>query len=113
MSTNGVVSFGRPFTQHWPVVFPYGRSSVAILAPYWNDLDFRNGIPDSALYYSTYVSSGAKRDKAFLKEFSERISTYRGDNTTFNPTWLLVATWYKATPYYGRSNNNEVRIPLQ
>ena len=107
MSTNGVVSFGRPFAQYWPVTFPYGRSSVPILAPYWNDLDFRNDIPDSGLYYTTYASSGGKRDKAFLQEFSERLSEYDSD-VDFDPTWMLVATWYKVTPYYGRSNKDEV-----
>ena len=110
MSTNGVVSFGRPFTQFWPVAFPYGWSSVPIIAAYWNDLDFRNDIEDSGLYYSTYVSSGPKRDQAFLQEFSERISAYTDGGTIFNPTWMLVCTWYKVTPYYGRSNKDEVNL---
>ena len=83
---------------------------MPIIAPYWNDLDFRNGITDSGLYYTTYVSSGTKRDQAFLHEFSERISDYTDDDTTFNPTWMLVATWYKATPYYGRVHKDEVWI---
>ena len=106
-----MLSFGRPFTQAWPVVFPYGRSSVPLLAPYWNDLDFRNDIEGSGLYYTTYVSSGSKRDEAVLQEFSDRLYDYTdGSSKNFKPRWLTVATWNKASPYYGRSNSDEVSI---
>lgn len=72
-------------------------------------MDFRNGITDSGLYFHTYASSGTKRDEAFLQEFSDRLDTYtEGNPSDFKPNWMIVATWYKATPYYGRSNMNEV-----
>ena len=69
-------------------------------------MDFRNYIPDSGVYYATYASSGTKRDKAFLKELSERLAGYSVAN--FDPKLMMVATWYKATPYYGRYNTDEV-----
>lgn len=104
-----MLSFGQRFTQYWPVTFPYGWSTAPIIAPYWNDLDFRNSLAGSGLYYHTYSSSGNKRDEAFLQEFSDRLYTYtEGDSGDFKPNWMIVATWYKATPYYGRSNINEV-----
>ena len=108
-----MLSFGRPFTQFCPIVFPYGWSTVPVIAPYWNDLDFRNGLEGSGLYYTTYVSSGSKRDEAFLQEFAARLYDYtEGKSTNFKPRWMLVATWYKATPYYGRYNKDEVSINL-
>ena len=105
-----MLSFGQRFTQFSPDTFPYGRSTVPIIAPYWNDLDFRNGIKDSGLYFNTYASSGTKRDEAFLQEFSDRLDTYtKGNPSDFKPNWMVVATWYKATPYRGRSNMDEVK----
>ena len=72
-------------------------------------MDFRNGIKDSGLYFNTYASSGNKRDEAFLQEFSDRLDTYtEGNPSDFKPNWMVVATWYKATSYYGRSNMDEV-----
>lgn len=74
-------------------------------------MDFRNNLPDSGVYYATYVSSGTKRDKAFLQEVSDRLASYTDDDiVSFKPKWMLVATWYKATPYYGRYNTEEVSL---
>ena len=102
-----MLSFGRQFTQWWPVAFPYGWSTVPIIAPYWNDLDFRNDVAGSGLYYHTYNKSSSKRDEAFLREFSDRQDTYTDGNSS-DPDWMIVVTWYKATPYYGKSHNDEV-----
>ena len=49
-----------------------------------------------------------QRAQAFLNEFSDRLNSYEVDED-FVPEWLLVATWSKATPYYGRRNEDEVR----
>ena len=72
-------------------------------------MDFRNGLEDSALYYHVYADSGTKRDESFFQEFSDRLDSYSGgDPDDFEPEWMVVATWRKATPFYGRSNNEEV-----
>ena len=102
-----MISFGRPFTSPWPTDFLFGRSTIPVIAPYWNDLDFRNSVEDSGLYYHTYTSSETKRDKAFLLELSNRLKDYTGSED-FDPNWMIVVTWYKASPYYGRANSDEV-----
>ena len=110
LSTNGLVSFGVPFRQYWPVTFPYGQGTAPVLAPYWTDLDFRNDLDGSGLFYHVYdTTSDTKRDEAFLQEFYDRLSRYSDDTSSdFNPYWLMIVTWYQATPYYGKYNNDEV-----
>ena len=105
-----MVSFGQPFTQYWPEDFPYGRSSVPVIAPYWNDLDFRNDIEGSGVFYSTHTSSGTKLDANFLKVVSDRLASYSDSELNFEPKWMMVATWNNATPYYGRYNREEVSL---
>ena len=70
-------------------------------------MDFRNDVAGSGLYYHTYTKSSSKRDEAFLREFSDRLDTYT-DGDSFDPDWMIVVTWYKATPFYGKSNTDEV-----
>lgn len=86
-----------------------------MIAPYWTDFDFRNTVTGSALYYHVYESdstssfNNANRTMALLQEFSDRLAEYSGGED-FWPDWMIVVTWYKATPYYGRSNQDEVHV---
>ena len=103
-----------PYTSWSPTPFPYGRSRTPVIAPYWNDLDFRNSIPESALYHNIYDMGSGQRAQSLLDDFSYRLSLYTSVDSEisagFVPQWLLVVTWSKATPYYGRRNQDEVII---
>lgn len=103
------MSLDIPYTSWSPTPFPYGRSRTPLIAPYWNDLDFRNSIPESALYYNVYEMESGQRAQSLLDDFSHWLGLYTPeDSMGFVPQWLLVATWSKATPYYGRRNEDEV-----
>ncbi len=112
MSSNGLVSFNQPYLSWWPVPFPYGRTLTPIIAPFWTDLDFRNTNTDtSKVYYNTYATrDGTRRAVGFLNLFAERLESYVGPDTGFQPEWMTVVTWNEATPYYWRSYSGQVRI---
>lgn len=112
ISSNGLVSFTRPYRAWWATPIPFGRYSTPIIAPFWSDIDFRNGLPDSGVYYRVYRRGESnRRTNLVLEEFQSRLATYSGENDVeFETEWLLVVTWKEATPYYGRSNNDEVQL---
>lgn len=114
ISTNGLVSFNLPYTSWYPVQFPYGRRQIPIIAPYWTDFDFRNNLgSESAVFYQTYTRGSDGASDSLLETFAQRLSEHttnsQGVATGFDPDWMLVVTWYQATPYYGRFNQDEVR----
>ena len=107
ISSNGLVSFTRPYRAWWATPIPFGRYPTPIIAPYWSDIDFRNNLPDSGVYYRIYeVEANDRRTVNVLREFNTRLANYAGIN--FDAEWLMVVTWKDATPYYGRRNTDEV-----
>ena len=113
ISTNGLVSFNRPFISWYPIPFPYGPRQVPIIAPYWTDFDFRKSLgSNSAVYYHVYEKDTniyANRAMEILMTFTARLDTYSNSVASdFYPDWMLVVTWYNSTPYYGRYNEEEV-----
>lgn len=103
ISSNGLVTLNRRFYPWWPIPFPYGISLTAIIAPYWIDLDFRNNLLDSGVYYHFYDVRRVpyrRRAEEVMYEFERRLDSYSGQNvTSFDPRWLLVVTWKDASPY--------------
>ena len=117
MSSNGLLSFNSPYLSWWPIPFPYGRSLVPIIAPYWTDLDFRNDNTESSkIYYQTYSSEDnglqSFRSEVLLDMFNDRLRSYAGEAVDFEPDWMTVITWNKATPYYWRYYNDQVRVSI-
>ena len=110
ISSNGLVSFTHPYRAWWATPIPFGRYPTPVIAPYWSDIDFRNGLPDSGMYYRIYESGADNRRTTYvLEEFQTRLARYADDASLgFHPEWLIVVTWNDATPYYGRSNADEV-----
>ena len=112
ISSNGLISFSSPYRAWWATPIPFGRYRTPIIAPYWSDIDFRNDLPNSGLYYRVYRRddvNSTRRTELVLQEFSDRLSVYSNSSgVDFEPEWLLVVTWKDATPWYGRNNNEEV-----
>lgn len=111
ISSNGLVSFTRPYRSWWSVPIPFGRYLSPIIAPYWSDIDFRNGLPESGVYYRIYQNRlmNDRRTDLVIQEFRSRLTMYSDEQyMDFEPEWLLVVTWKDATPYYGRFNRDEV-----
>ena len=68
-----------------------------IIAPYWSDIDFRNGIGG---FLATVHESSAKDDIS-IKLFNQTRHFLRKyvNVTDFSPTTVILGTWYKGTPY--------------
>lgn len=99
------MSFGQQYLSWWPVPFPYGRSRIPVVAPFWADFDFRNEMPNSRVLYHVYERkrSSSLLETAVLDEFNTRLS-----NSSFEAQWMLVVTWKDAVPwpyYYYRYFN--------
>ena len=100
VSTNGLVSFGRPYLSWWPIPFPFGYSKVPIIAPCWVDFDFRNNLPDSRVYYKSYDrSNNSLLQQAVFQEFDRRLQEF-DRRIQFRAEWMIVITWKLAVPYF-------------
>lgn len=90
VSTNGIISFGLPFYNHQPSLFP-GPSTIIssqyLVAPFWSDVDIRTA---GTITYEVHTIDN-EDSGAILSTVSEFISTYTGDG--FNGSWLLVVLW--------------------
>ena len=104
MNSNGLVTFEKPNVNWNPAPFPYGKTQVPTLAPYWTDLDLSH----SSLYYSTYYSSEGKRAQNLLTLASSRVSEYA--KMDFTGQWMLIGTWSEVQPYSSKSQDDEVII---
>ena len=74
-----------------------------IVAGYWSDLDFSNGIGG----YSAAAHESNDTDEISLKVFNETnhyLKTY-ANITDFSPRTIILGTWYKASPYPAASFN--------
>lgn len=93
VSTNGLVSFGRPFTDRDPETFPSDTSDVFwryIAAAFWADwLTLTSGNVSWELH--TALSS-----RSLLEEVDDLIQREYGD-TNFTGSWMLVAFWENVT----------------
>ena len=96
ISTNGLISFDQQYLSWWPIPFPYGRSRIPVLAPFWADFDYRNNLPFSSVCYRAYQRKGSPSpfEQAFLDEVDARLS-----DPEFRVEWMLVVTWKDAVPY--------------
>ena len=93
VSTNGVVSFGAPFTNPSSRPFPLSTSDI-LLAPFWDNSNVENG---------GQVLFRLSDNQTLLNEVGSTINdTLEFD---FTPTMLFIVTW-SGTPEIGGSQNN-------
>ena len=111
VSSNGLVSFNQQYLSWWPVPFPFGRSRIPVIAPFWADFDYRNNVQDSRIFYNAYDRSASSMlGRAIMEEFDERMGSEGGSD--FVADWMAVVTWNEAIlyPWYWQYNLGEVSI---
>ena len=104
VNTNGVLSFGRSYTTAFITNFTF-LSSPPIIAPFWDDIDIRNG---GTIYYRQDSNSTITElvQQAVASEYPEAAS--------FRPSLVFVATWDRVERFgfsdRGRVNTFQVVI---
>ena len=103
------MSFNQQYLSWWPVPFPFGRSDIPVIAPFWADFDYRNNVQDSRIFYNAYDrSTSSMLSRAIMEEFDERMASE--GRSDFVAEWMAVVTWNEATPYPWGYNQGEVSI---
>ena len=92
MSTNGLLSFGLPFTHftsgglNFDSVF-----SPPLIAPFWDDVDVRND--GGTIYYRQDNTS------SIVEQIQQDISLQFHNIGFFYPSLVFIATWDRVAPY--------------
>ena len=92
MNTNGVVSFGQPYTSissggsNFDSVF-----SPPIIAPFWDDINIRDG---GMIYYRQEFNSSV------ADLVAQDLSTRYPEVGFFYPSLVFVATWDRVASFY-------------
>ena len=92
MSTNGLLSFGWPFTDftsgglNFDSVF-----SPPLIAPFWDDVDVRND--GGTIYYRQDNTS------SIAEQIQQNISLQFHNIDLFYPSLVFIATWDRVAPY--------------
>lgn len=89
VSSNGLISFGRPVTDDSPQPFPTDSADIFwsfIAAPFWSDV---NLLENSSVYWEI---RGTDDSNIALSEVSDLIRSQYIE-LQFTATWMLVATW--------------------
>ena len=90
MSTNGVLSFGWPFTAYTSGGLKFDSVfSPPLIAPFWDDIDVRKG---GTIYYRQDNTS------SIAEQIQQDISLQFHD-IGYNPSLVFVATWDRVAPY--------------
>ena len=94
MNTNGVISFGSPFTSYYIRSLPLS-GSYRIIAPYWADVDTRG---TGQIFYRQSTDPNL-----FAKASSEIQAAYPlSQNVTV--TSLFITTWDSVGYYYRQTD---------
>ncbi len=110
VGTNGIISFGEPFTspspQSFPTVYPFIHEKY-LLAPFWADVDISYNGVGSIKYEVHTTASNFSGSIDLIGRVSNFISNKT--ETKFEGSWMLVALWDEVPPY-GSVFGQEVRI---
>ena len=90
MNTNVVISFGGRFTNPTSDGFNFSSVSSPIIAPFWDDIDIRNG---GSIYYRQDT------DPVVAGQVSLEVSSQYPEVGFFNPALVFVATWDRVAAY--------------
>ena len=100
VNSNGVLSFGVPFSDFGPEPFPLDDEQPDVLiALYWHDHDVNVA---GQIFYRF------SEEQALLSEVGTNISTAFG--VIFSPSLLFVATWDMVSRYRGVTETIELEV---
>ena len=103
VSTNGVISFGLPFSDYSAILF-YMNMQHHVVAPYWIDNDAsRNGIVSWQIH-----NSG---DSILSDDIINRVSNFirmNTNSTNFNGKYVFIGNWSEMNKYPAASNLDRV-----
>lgn len=98
MNSNGILSFGGPFSSHFPRNFDNVFSFVTLAAPFWSDIDLTRF---GCMFHRMANDSDSLTRAAGLTD------TYFPD-FEIDIDFVVVVTWYKVAE--ARSSSNAVSI---
>ncbi len=99
VSTNGLLSFGNPYTNYLPT--PLSQIPSAgnyFVAPFWSDINI--GIAGQISYMS-YSIAGGPIAITQLEQVSSFIREASNGSTKFSGDWMAVAFWDGVAQYDG------------
>ena len=101
ISSNGLISFGSPFTSFSPRLFPIVQQ---VIAPYWDDIILTNR--GTVFYDSFNAQNGLKA----LKTVSNFINSVQWEQTDqFEASSVVVVYWRDTCPF-GDSRCSKVSL---
>ena len=97
ISSNGLISFGAPFTDYIPKEFPI---SEKVVAPYWDDIDLNQ---KGLVLYAALIQGQKSRLDNSLAIF-DTVNGYITDTvmkgvTHFRARWILAVRWINVCPF--------------
>ena len=100
MSTNGLLSFGTPFTSHSPELFPF--DGQVLISPFWADINtgvvgIDTGVQGRIFYRFSSITSSIRN----------QLGLYIRDSS-FSPSLIFIATWDGVAEF--GSNGQDVSI---
>ena len=78
-------------------VGPTSGNERDILAAYWHDIDFRGG--NGGFVVTVHESTATDEISVKLFNQTKNYLEKYANVTNFSPTTIVLATWYKGTPY--------------
>ena len=109
VGTNGIFSFGSPFSENSPAEFPTSQASTFysyIVAPFWSNIDTRlNG----SVHWQVY-SSDVQSENMKISQVAEFVNMEQGQESIVNANWMLVATWVDVHPFPHGASAEEDRL---
>jgi len=86
ISTNGLISFGSPFSSGQIEPFP---QFTPLIEPFWADLEVReeNG---GAIFYRI------DQNLLTLNSITSEVSALNADFSSFSPSYAVIITWFNA-----------------
>ena len=98
VSSNGLISFGHQYSHHDSTLFPNEDDpSAFVAAPYWGDIDNRDL---GEIWYETHISGWSATADSMLEKVSNLVRSEQ-NISSFQGTWMVVATWKGSVPYDG------------
>ena len=90
VNTNGVVSFGEPFSAHFSLSLPLSSSSgIPLVLPFWRDVDISCTGSGEIFYRLASDVNTLQRARLLVNEYVPE----------FYPTSVFVATWHRVHQY--------------